>query len=186
MIEIPTDAGAWSILFTVHDPISGEACDADSLPTVVFRYTDGAASGVSPEVNGTVVNVGTGLYELQVDMSSGGPVQVQHAITPVITAVVGGVTQKAPLEPFRAVPQFWYGSVVADGANTATTFKVAGSFYDATDALKECLLVFVDGTVRTQMRPVTAYDATTDFVTVGAGGFSLAPSGGEQFLLISR
>ena len=70
MIDIPNDATAWQILFTLHDPITGEACDADSLPTVAFRYTDGAASGTATEVAGTVARISTGLYALSVSMAA--------------------------------------------------------------------------------------------------------------------
>ena len=186
MIEIPDTATAWQILFTVHDPTTGEACDADSTPTVVFRYTDGAASGAASEVVGTISNISTGLYALSLDFSAAGPLTPSYVVTPVITVVVGGVTQKAPLESFRAVPPFSWGSVVADGSNTATTFKVTGTFDDTTDSLKESLLVFIDNANRCQMRPVTAYDATTDFVTVGQGGFPTAPSANDRFLVVYR
>ena len=186
MIEIPDNANEWQVLFSIHDPISGEACDADALPTVAFRYTDGASNGTAAEVVGTVSNIGTGIYALAIDLSAAGPLTPSYVVTPVITAVVGGVTQKAPLESFRAAPPFVWGTVVADGSNSATGFEVSGTFDDTTDSLKESLLVFIDHANRCQMRPVTAYDATTNFVTVGQGGFPVTPTAGDRFLVVFK
>ena len=157
MIEIPDGATAWPIPFTIHDPISGDACNADST-----------------------------LYVLALDLDSAGPLPPSYFVTPIITAVVGGVTQKAPLESFRAGAMALWGAVVADGSNTATTFKVSGNFDDTTDSLKEALLVFITGDHKSQMRPASAYDATTDFVTVGQGGFPSAPTAGDRFLVVFK
>lgn len=73
-------------------------------------------------------------------------------------------------------------AVVADGSNSATTFKT-----DLTDSVNEtwtyCFLVFITGTLAGQVRKVTAYNGTTKFVTVDA--FTATPTDGDKFALVN-
>ena len=86
----------------------------------------------------------------------------------------------------RATVSFGWFTVVADGANTATDFEVTHSLTDADDQLKEALVVFLDGALAGEMRPCSAYNATTNFVTVGQSGFTATPATGTRGLLIFK
>lgn len=74
-------------------------------------------------------------------------------------------------------------SVVADGSNTATTFKTDRA-ETATDYWKDALVRFTSGNLKGQVRKVTAYDGSTKFVTLSSA-FSSAPSAADRFLLVS-
>lgn len=75
------------------------------------------------------------------------------------------------------------GSVVADGGNTALTFKtnLASSI---NDFYKDMILKFTSGTMSGELKKVAAYDGTTNFITV-QGGFTAAPSAADNFDLIN-
>ena len=76
------------------------------------------------------------------------------------------------------------GDVVADGANTATTFKTDLS--SATnDQWKDALLLFLDGALAGQVKKISAYNGTTKFVTLSSA-FTAAPSAGDTFRLVNR
>lgn len=75
------------------------------------------------------------------------------------------------------------GSVVADGGNTATTFKTDLT-ESVTDYWKDCLLMFTSGTLIDQVKKVSGFNPTTDFITM-ASAFTAAPSAGDRFILIS-
>lgn len=75
------------------------------------------------------------------------------------------------------------GTVAADGGNTATTFKT--DLTEATaDYWKDSLLMFTSGALIDQVKKVSAFNASTDFITL-ASGFTAAPSAGDRFILIS-
>ncbi len=78
------------------------------------------------------------------------------------------------------------GLVVADGANTAFTFKT-----DLTQAVddywKHAFLVFTGGSLVGQVHKIIAYVGATKFVTFAAtSGFTAAPSASDPFLIIHR
>lgn len=74
-------------------------------------------------------------------------------------------------------------SVVANGSNTATTFKTDRA-ETGTDFWKMAWVVFTSGGLIDQVRQVSAYDGTTKFVTM-ADAFSAAPSASDLALLIN-
>lgn len=78
------------------------------------------------------------------------------------------------------------GTVQSDAGNTALTFKVdstLGAY--AADAFKQMMLKFGAGTTNAhQVRRVTAFNTTTDFVTVSEA-FASAPSASDAFELIN-
>jgi len=75
------------------------------------------------------------------------------------------------------------GVVVADGANTATTFETDRAETDD-DYWKDALLLFTSGSLVDQVKKVSNYDGTTKFVTLSAA-FTAAPSAGDRFVFIN-
>jgi hypothetical protein len=190
MIAIPRTANAYSIFFVTHDPTTLAQANADSLPTVAMRYTDGATQGTltnETELSWSVTNISTGLYRLTIDMTNASaPLSMGRVVTPIVTAVVGGVTGSFTLETFAVGAPRGYGSVVADAGNTATSFKATFSpAANTNDSLKRCWIAFISGALRGQVAKVSGYVAATDFVTV-EGGFTAAPAAGDDFEVIYR
>lgn len=75
------------------------------------------------------------------------------------------------------------GQVVADGANTASTFET-----DRTEAVdnywQDALILFTSGALAGQVKEISGYNGTTKFVTV-SGGFTGTPSGGDRFVIVN-
>jgi hypothetical protein len=73
--------------------------------------------------------------------------------------------------------------VVADGGNTALTFKT-----DRTEAIdnywQDALLLFTSGSLVGQVKKITGYNGTTKFVTVGTG-FTGTPAVTDRFVLVN-
>ena len=90
-------------------------------------------------------------------------------------------TLKAMLDPYPSVVQ---GKVVADGGNTASTFKTNLAFV-GTDAHKNALLVWRTGALVDQVQKISAANPTTDFITV-AVAFTAAPATDDEFVIINR
>jgi hypothetical protein len=84
---------------------------------------------------------------------------------------------------FQETPDRAIFSVVADGANTATTFKTDATESTA-DFWKDALCLFLSGTLINQVKKVTAYDGGTKFLTF-TSGFTGAPSAADKFVLIN-
>jgi hypothetical protein len=72
---------------------------------------------------------------------------------------------------------------VATGTNTPTTFNTNRTD-SINDVWKDCLLLFTSGFLQDQVKKVTAYNATTHYITV-LGGFTSAPVAGDEFLLLN-
>lgn len=75
------------------------------------------------------------------------------------------------------------GVVVADGSNTATTFKTDRP-EASNDYWKDALLLFVSGALTGQVKKVSAFNASTDFITLSTA-FTAAPTAGDRFLLVN-
>jgi hypothetical protein len=75
------------------------------------------------------------------------------------------------------------GLVVADGSNTASTFKTDLA-EPTNDHWKDTMLLFVSGSLQGQVKKVSGFNATTDFVTL-ASALTAAPTAGDRFLLIN-
>ena len=73
--------------------------------------------------------------------------------------------------------------VVSDAGNTATTFKTDLT-ESGTDYWKDCFITFITGTLAGQTKKVSAYNGTTNFVTVSA--FTAAPAAGARFIIINK
>lgn len=85
------------------------------------------------------------------------------------------------LDPLPAVIS---GAVVDDVGNTASTFKT--DLTEASvDAYKNLWLLWLSGALANEAKPVTAFNPTTDFVTVSPA-FSAEPAAGDAFVFINR
>jgi hypothetical protein len=76
------------------------------------------------------------------------------------------------------------GSVVADGSNSATTFKTDLS-EASNDHWKESFLLITSGTLVGAARKIDGFTAATDFVTVNPA-FPSTPANGVTFAIINR
>lgn len=74
------------------------------------------------------------------------------------------------------------GTVVADGGNTASTFKT--DLTGATDYWKDVLILFTTGTLLGQVRKVVTYNGATSFVTISSA-LTAAPTAGDRFVLVN-
>lgn len=76
------------------------------------------------------------------------------------------------------------GKIVADGSNTALTFKT--DLTEATnDYWKDLLIVFTSGSLVDQVKRIATYNGTSKFITVYSG-FTGTPSGDDRFILVNR
>lgn len=75
------------------------------------------------------------------------------------------------------------GTVVANGGNTATTFKT--SLTEASnDYWKDVLILFTSGTLTGQVRKVVTYTASTAFVILSSA-LTSTPTAGDRFVLVN-
>ncbi len=77
------------------------------------------------------------------------------------------------------------GTVVADGTNSALTFKT-NLTESSDDHFKRTIVVFTSGTLAEQIAKVDGYDGTTKFLDFGSQGFTASPSPGDTFYIINR
>lgn len=76
------------------------------------------------------------------------------------------------------------GAVVADGSNTATTFKTDLTQTEV-DHWKNAFLKFTSGTLKGQVQRVSAFNPTTDFITMETA-FTTAPTVTDTFELVNE
>ena len=198
MKQIPIIPGATVTIatLTTHDA-TGALAAADSTPTLALFQDDGGDDLVS--VGGVVITVtdfGAGLsptkpgaYRARMDVDDF--LQYGDMPEPIIVWgywfwTIGGVQQAAPIEPFLMVPQFTAG-YVDSGTNTATTFKVATGYsymaaWGVDDGLVDMLITFTTGALLGQTRRVSAYNATTGYLTVDTA-LTGTPANGDHFWL---
>jgi hypothetical protein len=80
--------------------------------------------------------------------------------------------------------EYTEGTVVSDAGNTAQTFKISLTAA-ATDSLKNAYLRFMSGNLAGQVQRITAFNGTTDFVTMAAA-FTEAPAANDRFVIVDR
>lgn len=76
-------------------------------------------------------------------------------------------------------------TVASDAGNTASTFKSTDLTESGTDHWKDAYLMFLTGALKDQVKKVSAFNPSTDFLTVGSA-FTAAPSAGDVFVLVNR
>ena len=79
----------------------------------------------------------------------------------------------------RRLGNWFEGQVLADGSNTALTFKT-NITTPVTGALVDCLIRFETGALAGQVKKISAFNGTTDFITVSSA-FTSAPAATDQF-----
>lgn len=166
--------------FITSSPSLGSAQDADLLPTcAVFEDAND-----TPILTPTVVSRGlAGQYRVSVDCTTANGFEEGKSYNIVLSATVEGITTKMVLASFELALPIIRGVVVADGSNTATTFKTDLT-QTTNDHWKDALLVFITGSLVGQVKKITAYNGTTKFVTF-TSGFTAAPSASDRFLLVN-
>lgn len=94
----------------------------------------------------------------------------------------------AIVEPIEVVlvpePDVQVGAVVTDVGNTSSTFRTDLT-QTATDHWRDAWVLFRNGALVGQVRRISAFNPTTDFVTV-ATAFSAAPAAGDDFVIVNR
>ena len=161
----------------VCHPTTGGFTWADSISAVVIEEM-----AVMGAVTATVATTDAiGVYGVTVSVDGGVFTPGNH-YSVVVTSTVAEVTSKMVLATFTAGPPITYVAVVADGGNTASTFKINTSGA-VTDAWKDCLVAFLTGGLQGQVKKASSFNASTDFITV-ATPFTAAPSAGDQALLV--
>lgn len=74
------------------------------------------------------------------------------------------------------------GTVVSDAGNSSTQFDTDFSGR-VTDCFKGCLVVFVTGTLKDQVQKISAFNGSTNIITV-ASAFTGTPSVGDKFVIV--
>jgi len=82
-----------------------------------------------------------------------------------------------------ALPDIITGSVVADGSNSATTFKTDLAS-TSNDFYKDSYLLFRTGALAGQQRKILGYNGSSKFVTVPT--FTGTPNSNDLFTIINR
>lgn len=181
-------------LFIVTDA-TNVAVDADALPEVTLigaknstlLPADAATYlGLSVEGQSVYGSYGDGVYVIKVD--PGVAITNGYGLTHFfgwVTAVVDGVATKTPIAPFRFVSQREVAKVVANGANSATSFEFAyPDFGSATDYTKNMLVRFLSGNLRGQVRKCSAMNSGTVVLTVSEA-FTGTPTAGDLFMFVA-
>lgn len=81
-------------------------------------------------------------------------------------------------------PSIVSGEVVDDAANSSSTFKTDLT-ETATDAYKSAFLLWRSGALAGEVQKISAFNPTTDFLTVGTA-FTAEPAAGDEFVIVNR
>ena len=167
---------------------TGEGLVAGSLYSISLKKSGGSFSTITP----TVTERANGSYDLALTSSHTdtlGVAEIQiftrpsSLLAPIYINVVAFDQQDSLGLGLRAltVPT---GACVANGSNTALTFKT-NLTSSVTDAFKNAFLIWTSGTLINQVSKIQAYDSSTKFITVIVA-YSTAPTGGDTFDIINR
>ena len=165
--------------FVTTTPTTGAAGSASATTVNVFEDANDTAI-LTPSA--TERSGQTGNYRVQVACTTANGFEVGKSYNVVVTATVGGVSAKAVIANFVILPAVYYGTVVADGGNTASTFKTDLT-ESSTDHWKDALIVFLTGTLAGQVKKVGAFNPTTDFITM-VTAYTAAPTAADRFMLV--
>jgi hypothetical protein len=166
--------------FVTSSPTTGDAETATSVTVRVFEETTDVPilTPTATERSGY-----TGNYRVQVACTTANGFEEGKSYSVVAEAIVEGVAAKAVISNFRIIRKIPRASVVANGGNTATTFKT-----DLTESIndywKDALVTFVTGSLAGQVKKVLSYDGTTKFLTF-LSGYTAAPTAGDKFQIIN-
>jgi hypothetical protein len=149
----------------VTNTVAGAESDADLTPTCeVFEETNDTAI-LSPT---PVKRAGkTGQYRVPVAVTAANGFDAGKSYAVTFRAVVGGTAGRDVRTLIVESMSGVYAAVVADGSNTASTFKTDLAAA-TTDFYKDCLVAFQTGALAGQVKKISGYNGTTKFVTVSA------------------
>lgn len=188
MTEVDYNGGDSPIIghFTLTDA-AGAFVAADTLPTVAVY--DRVGIDVTADLGALAFALSTGHYIAYLGSGTFATTETSFdgPFWAVVTAVVGGISQKIPLPPFDFRVTTNYAKVTADGANTATVFKVAtikGQLPLATNDAVFALATFLSGSLAGQVAEVDSYNHGTGFLTLKRA-LTAAPTAGDIFRLIN-
>jgi len=165
-----------------RSPSAGVAVDADSTPTCeVFEDANDTAI-LSPTVVKRASK--TGDYRVPLVLTTANGFEVGKSYNVIVSATVASLADKAKIATlYIQDPKRPSAAVVADGGNTATTFKTDLT-ESTTDYWKDALLLFVTGDLINQVKKVSGYNGSTKFVTL-ASAFTAAPAASDVFVLVN-
>lgn len=165
--------------FVTSLPTTGAAATASAVTVRVFEDASDTAilTPTATERSGFAGN-----YRVPVACTTANGFEVGKSYNVVAEATIGGVVARGVVGSFVLAPPVFTGAVQADGGNTASTFKTDRAESN-TDHWKDALLCFLTGTLAGQVKKVSAFNATTDFVTLSTA-FTAAPTAGDVFLLV--
>jgi hypothetical protein len=169
--------------FTVHDPVTGSASNADSAPTVMIY--EGSNSTEMISTTATQRGVLTGNYYISIAYSTTLGYGLGHSYNVIASATVGGVIGKGVIDSVYLEERLRIVGLVdtAVGA-TSTTFGTDLEGYStAVDAFMNCLLLFTGGINVGQVQKIAAYDGTG--VVILEHGFASAPSTDDTFIVVN-
>lgn len=157
---------------------AGAASDADSTPTsAVYEETSDTAI-LTPTVTKRTSLIGN--YRLQVVATTANGFEVGKMYSVIASATVGSVAGKAVVATFMIGPPVYVGAVIA-GAPTTTIFATDRP-ETTLDYWKDCLLTFVTGSLKGQVKKVSS-SSIVGIMTVSSA-FTAAPSTGDVFVLV--
>jgi len=165
--------------FVTSLPTTGEAATAASVTVRVFEDANDTPL-LTPTATGRSGFAGN--YRTSIACTTANGFEVGKSYNVVAEATIGGVVARGVVGAFVLAPPVFTGTVQADVGNTATTFKTDRA-ESSTDHWKDALLCFLTGTLAGQVKKVSAFNTTTDFVTI-TGAFTGTPSAGDVFLLV--
>jgi hypothetical protein len=108
---------------------------------------------------------------------------IQSAASTIVTSGGATSTLVPPLYTQGVDYSRPVGTVVSDPANTQLSFKTS-LVESSADFWKDALILFVSGILKHQTKKVSAFDPTTDFLSVSAP-FTSTPGVSDQFVLIT-
>ena len=99
--------------FTTHNPSTGNAQDADTLPTAQVFEQNGTTSMNTP----TVVKRGsnTGVYYVQIDCLEANGYELDKSYNVIVTATVNGTTGKAIVANFKCYRTIGFSQQIETG-----------------------------------------------------------------------
>jgi len=181
-MSVQLDDTIFRVFFT-HNPHTFVRQDADSTPYA--RVYENNTSVAILSVNASILQSGfSGMYCIQVSATESNGFDFRKSYNINVYATVDSVDQGWPIASFEIdYPGVRGGTVVADGGNTAATFKT--DLPEGTDDYwKDVYLLFASAALAGQIKKVTAFDEGTDFITCEP--FTGTPAAGAFFVLVNR
>lgn len=169
--------------FTVHNPDTGAAINADSAPTV--NVYEGTNSTTLVSTTATQRGALTGNYYVSLAYSTTLGYGLGHNYNVIASATVGGITGKSVLDSVYLEERLRIVGLVdsAVGATSTTFATDLEGFSTRTDAFTNCLLLFTGGVNVGQVQKIASYDGT-GIVTL-EHGFTTAPSTDDTFIVVN-